>query len=527
MVEGDAILRRFADILMNDIGGAGRAARGSPGAGGLFPSEDRASPSGARIQRTTFQTGPFGSVTFTSGTIGSGPEGAPLTMGTYVIPLRGNNRPGRPRTHAIVIARNSATNSGEPPRLFDQLFGNPWGQGPGLPDPNRRDRGGGAPAPFGGGLAELLNSLYNPAAAVHGDAVFSQEALDRIVTQLMEASPQTNAAPPASQSAIDNLERKRVDKEILGPEGKAECTICIDELKEGDEVLVLPCKHWYHGECVILWLKEHNTCPVCRTPIENRQGAGSSSNNPNPDNHNNSNNPREFPGPSTSTPGPGPGPGPGAFPGGPGPTFTTSTSTYGPFTFTSLTARPRPERERPTMRSPRENADRLNAIRNVAGSGSPSNPYRRNSHSPPSHWLSPSHEEAAARARVRSQSRERERERERDPTGTGWDWPEFYGGGGRIGGTPVATGMPGGGWDRAEYAPGGIGGIGGMGSAGRRPSGREGSQPQSPTQQSSQQHQNQQSQQQQQQQGQGGARDGGTGGAFSWLRDHFGSRRGQ
>jgi E3 ubiquitin-protein ligase RNF115/126 len=69
----------------------------------------------------------------------------------------------------------------------------------------------------------------------------------------------------------------------MGDSPKVECTICIDEMHLGDEVTVLPCKHWFHGECVILWLKEHNTCPICRTPIEKRGENTESGNNGNGD----------------------------------------------------------------------------------------------------------------------------------------------------------------------------------------------------------------------------------------------------
>lgn len=131
--------------------------------------------------------------------------------------------------------------------------------------------------PLEGGLHNLL-SLFFPGLggpnAVHGDAVYSQEALDRIITQLMEAHPQSNAAPPATEDAIESLEKKKLDRAMMGESDKAECTICIDEMNIGDEVTVLPCKHWFHGECVVLWLKEHNTCPICRTPIEKREGNG-------------------------------------------------------------------------------------------------------------------------------------------------------------------------------------------------------------------------------------------------------------
>lgn len=125
-----------------------------------------------------------------------------------------------------------------------------------------------------GGVQALLASLLNPQAAVHGDAVYSQEALDRIITSLMEANPQSNAAPPATDDAIGRLEKKQVDDKMLGAEGKAECTICMDDLTKGEEVTVLPCSHWFHGECVTLWLKQHNTCPICRAAIEQRNGRG-------------------------------------------------------------------------------------------------------------------------------------------------------------------------------------------------------------------------------------------------------------
>ncbi|KAB5514966.1 hypothetical protein GE09DRAFT_1161704 [Coniochaeta sp. 2T2.1] len=113
-----------------------------------------------------------------------------------------------------------------------------------------------------------------PEGGDNGDAVYSQEALDRIISQLI---PQSSKAPPASEESIAKLGKRKVGIEDLGSDGKVECVICVEELHVGDEVTVLPCKHWFHGDCVTLWLKEHNTCPICRTPIEtdsrnNRQG---------------------------------------------------------------------------------------------------------------------------------------------------------------------------------------------------------------------------------------------------------------
>jgi hypothetical protein len=139
------------------------------------------------------------------------------------------------------------------------------------PDSN----GGGGPA-MGPGPGDFIASLHrmialiDPANAAVGDVVYSQEALDRIISNLMETNTSSNAAPPASDEALAKLERKPVSKEMLANETKTECSICIDDIAEGDTALFLPCKHWFHEKCVVMWLKEHNTCPICRTPIEQR-----------------------------------------------------------------------------------------------------------------------------------------------------------------------------------------------------------------------------------------------------------------
>ena len=113
----------------------------------------------------------------------------------------------------------------------------------------------------------LLRELLNPANARQGDAVFSQEAFDRVVTQLMEQNGGSTAPGPASEDAIQSLRTKQVDREMMGNEGKAECSICMDNVEIGDEVTVLPCNHWFHGQCVKSWLGEHDTCPHCRKSI--------------------------------------------------------------------------------------------------------------------------------------------------------------------------------------------------------------------------------------------------------------------
>lgn len=109
-------------------------------------------------------------------------------------------------------------------------------------------------------IETLLTMFFSPTNAIFGDAVYSQEAFDRILSQLRDQAP-AGGAPPASQAAIDKLALRDLDVE-------SKCVVCVEDMPRGEKVAVLPCSHSFHGECVTPWLKLHNTCPVCRRSVE-------------------------------------------------------------------------------------------------------------------------------------------------------------------------------------------------------------------------------------------------------------------
>ncbi|KAF4340321.1 RING finger [Fusarium beomiforme] len=289
----------------------------TPGGNSSFPASpgEREQPSGPnfgpRIHRTTFHSGPFGgstSVTIVSGPIHAtqsgpaGPPGGEMFQEYAEPPFQLAERPGDLRVTAISMT----IGANRRPSFFQNILRD-IGPPPAAQNQGGEEGAGGPPPGLARSLQDILN-LLSPANAMHGDAVYSQEALDRIITGLMEANPQSNAAPPATEEALKNLERKPIDKEMLGSEGKAECTICIDEMKEGDMATFLPCHHWFHEECVTLWLKEHNTCPICRTPIEktdrsgnNSGGNGGNGGNGNGNNNNGDNNQSQGPNSGSSS----------------------------------------------------------------------------------------------------------------------------------------------------------------------------------------------------------------------------------
>lgn len=62
-------------------------------------------------------------------------------------------------------------------------------------------------------------------------------------------------------NVIDQIEKLVWDGR---KDGNIFCSICRDTFTLGEDILVLPCKHRYHVECIKTWLKRKDTCPVCR-----------------------------------------------------------------------------------------------------------------------------------------------------------------------------------------------------------------------------------------------------------------------
>lgn len=92
---------------------------------------------------------------------------------------------------------------------------------------------------------------------------FLGPGLDQLIQQLAENDPNRYGAPPASKSAVEAMPTIQISEEHLGTDA-AQCAVCKDEFEVGASVRQMPCKHMYHEECIMPWLAQHNSCPVCR-----------------------------------------------------------------------------------------------------------------------------------------------------------------------------------------------------------------------------------------------------------------------
>ncbi|KAF7069462.1 hypothetical protein CFC21_075089 [Triticum aestivum] len=74
--------------------------------------------------------------------------------------------------------------------------------------------------------------------------------------------------PTVKFAAGDDSQRPPAQEE-------SQCTVCLEEYEAKDVVRVLPyCGHAFHAACIDTWLRQHPTCPICRSTTKPRAAAG-------------------------------------------------------------------------------------------------------------------------------------------------------------------------------------------------------------------------------------------------------------
>lgn len=62
-------------------------------------------------------------------------------------------------------------------------------------------------------------------------------------------------------------ENSRNTQDLCGEEDEKSCTVCLEDFEPKETVMLTPCKHMFHEECIVPWLKSKGQCPLCRSVI--------------------------------------------------------------------------------------------------------------------------------------------------------------------------------------------------------------------------------------------------------------------
>ncbi|XP_057345571.1 E3 ubiquitin-protein ligase RNF126 isoform X17 [Manis pentadactyla] len=132
-------------------------------------------------------------------------------------------------------------------------------------------------------IQQLVNGIITPAAVpslglgpwgvLHSnpmDYAWGANGLDAIITQLLNQFENTGP-PPADKEKIQALPTIPVTKEHVG--SGLECPVCKDDYALGEHVRQLPCNHLFHDGCIVPWLEQHDSCPVCRKSLTGQNTA--------------------------------------------------------------------------------------------------------------------------------------------------------------------------------------------------------------------------------------------------------------
>ena len=106
-------------------------------------------------------------------------------------------------------------------------------------------------------LIERTNSYFEDLITLD----YENDEIERIVNNLLLHDQNKYGSPPASKEIVNKLKEETITK-VLGSENV--CSVCKEEFEVGNVILTLPCKHYFHKECISPWLTAHNSCPSCR-----------------------------------------------------------------------------------------------------------------------------------------------------------------------------------------------------------------------------------------------------------------------
>ncbi|KAM8839328.1 E3 ubiquitin-protein ligase RNF126-B-like isoform 3-T3 [Synchiropus picturatus] len=91
----------------------------------------------------------------------------------------------------------------------------------------------------------------------------NSDGLDAVISELLNLFGNVGP-PPADRDRINTIPTVTITEEHMGG---LECPVCKEDYNIGENVRQLPCNHLFHNDCIVRWLEQHDSCPVCRESL--------------------------------------------------------------------------------------------------------------------------------------------------------------------------------------------------------------------------------------------------------------------
>ncbi|KAI3944486.1 hypothetical protein MKW92_044970 [Papaver armeniacum] len=98
------------------------------------------------------------------------------------------------------------------------------------------------------------------------DVEEEHDLVDDIVTGSIEGDNVRSI--PASKSFIDGMKKEEYRHNNGDGKDSSCCAVCLEWIIDGSKISNMPCSHMFHYDCLITWLHERNSCPVCRHLVD-------------------------------------------------------------------------------------------------------------------------------------------------------------------------------------------------------------------------------------------------------------------
>ena len=119
------------------------------------------------------------------------------------------------------------------------------------------------------GEQDVTNQTSDSDSASHLSATASGEEVGKV-----DPRPHAGAFITLVDSS-DKMDNGQTDVDHVTPlagiptdsDDAPVCAVCLAEFVNGDQISALPCRHEFHHACIVPWLREQPSCPLCKRCI--------------------------------------------------------------------------------------------------------------------------------------------------------------------------------------------------------------------------------------------------------------------